>query len=41
MHDRVMQEKFLDVIRNMISIDDQATTLEEYQSLQKETAYAE
>ena len=35
MHDRVMQEKFLDVIRNMISIDDQATTLEEYQSLQK------
>ncbi len=41
MHDRVMQEKFLDVIRSMISIDDQATTLEEYQSLQKETAYAE
>jgi trigger factor len=41
MHDRVMQTKFLDIIRSMVTLEDKATTLEEYQSKQKELTNAE
>lgn len=41
MHDRVLQGKFLDVIRGMVTIQDEAITLEEYQNLQKEESNVE
>lgn len=41
MHDRVLQGKFLDVLRSRVTINNEATTLEDYQSLQKATANVE
>jgi len=41
MHDRVLQGKFLSIIREKVTTKDEAITLEEYQNLQKEETNVE
>ncbi len=41
MHDRVLQNKFLDIIRGKVNIVDEAITLEAFQNLQKATTNVE
>ncbi|MFN0275336.1 MAG: trigger factor [Chitinophagales bacterium] len=42
MHDRVMQKKFFDSLKSYVNLEEQTTTLEEYQKLtKKEEEYAE
>ncbi|MBK7110639.1 MAG: trigger factor [Bacteroidetes bacterium] len=41
MHDRVMQQKFFEILKGYITTIDEMTTLEEYQNLNKEVTYAE